>query len=343
MQQGLISVVLPIYSTERYLDRCINSVLNQTYTDLEIILVDDGSPDRCPQMCDEWAIKDSRIKVVHKKNAGLGMARNTGIENAAGEYICFFDSDDYVASDTIEKAYRLAAAEKSDIVLFGYSNVNQDGAVVRTTIPRTDKVTYAGEEVQVCFLPDLIAAKSKGVNRNLCVSACMCLFSMRIIRENGWRFVSEREIISEDVYSLLCLYAHVKRVSVLPEALYYYCENGASLTHRYREDRFERICQFHKTSVEKARELGYDAEVIQRLQGPLASFLIAAMKLIVRAELTEKEKYDAIRKIVCSDYLRNIRWDYSLHSDSLPRRVFLRLMEKRWTLPCYLILKNWHK
>lgn len=124
---GLLSVVVPVYKVEPYLDRCVESIVNQTYSNLEIILVDDGSPDRCPQMCDEWAKRDGRIKVVHKQNAGLGMARNTGIENAAGEYICFFDSDDYVALDTIEKAYRLAAAEKSDIVLFGYYNVNQDG------------------------------------------------------------------------------------------------------------------------------------------------------------------------------------------------------------------------
>lgn len=343
MQQGLISVVLPIYHTERYLDRCVTSVVNQTYSNLEIILVDDGSPDRCPQMCDEWAKKDSRIRVVHKQNAGAGMARNSGIEAATGEYICFFDSDDYVALDTIEKAYRLAEAEQSDIIVFGLNNVNAEGRVVRSVIPESDRVTYAGEDVQKRFLPDLIAAKQDSTCRNVWMSAWACMLSMRMIRKTGWRFVSEREIFSEDVYSLLCLYAYVKRVSVLPEALYYYCENGASLTHVYRKDHFEKICHFHKTCVEKARELGYGSVVIQRFQGPLASFVIAALKLTVRAELTEKEKYDAIREIVRSDYLKNIRWDYSLHSDSRARRIFLFLMGKRLTLPCYLILKNWHK
>ena len=102
MENGLVSVVVPIYNVEKYLDRCINSIVNQTYKDLEIILVDDGSPDRCPEMCDLWGKKDKRIKVIHKDNAGLGMARNTGIENARGEYICFFDSDDYVDLQTIE-------------------------------------------------------------------------------------------------------------------------------------------------------------------------------------------------------------------------------------------------
>lgn len=103
MRKGVVSVVLPIYNVEKYLNRCVKSVVNQSYKSLEIILVDDGSPDNCPTLCEDWAKKDSRIKVVHKENAGLGYARNTGIENATGEYICFFDSDDYIALDAIEK------------------------------------------------------------------------------------------------------------------------------------------------------------------------------------------------------------------------------------------------
>ena len=127
MEVGLVSIVLPIYNVEKYLDRCIESVVRQTYKKIEIILVDDGSPDSCPQKCDDWAKRDGRIKVVHKKNAGLGYARNTGIENATGEYICFFDSDDYIALDTIEKAYNLATKEESDMVIFGFCYVRANG------------------------------------------------------------------------------------------------------------------------------------------------------------------------------------------------------------------------
>ena len=127
MRKGVVSVVLPIYNVEKYLNRCVKSVVNQSYKNLEIILVDDGSPDNCPTLCEDWAKKDSRIKVVHKENAGLGYARNTGIENATGEYICFFDSDDYIALDAIEKAYSLAIKEKSDIVVFGFCDVKSNG------------------------------------------------------------------------------------------------------------------------------------------------------------------------------------------------------------------------
>ena len=92
----LISVIVPVYKVEAYLDRCVQSIVNQTYTNLEIILVDDGSPDRCPQMCDEWAKKDSRIRVIHKENGGLSDARNAGMAAASGEYISFIDSDDWI-------------------------------------------------------------------------------------------------------------------------------------------------------------------------------------------------------------------------------------------------------
>ena len=93
--QKLISVIVPIYNVERYLEKCVNSILVQTYSNLEIILVDDGSPDNCPQLCDQLAKKDSRIVVVHKKNGGLSSARNAGIDIARGEYIGFVDSDDW--------------------------------------------------------------------------------------------------------------------------------------------------------------------------------------------------------------------------------------------------------
>lgn len=172
MRKGVVSVILPIYNVEKYLNRCVKSIVNQSYKNLEIILVDDGSPDNCPTLCEDWAKRDSRIKVVHKENAGLGYARNTGIENATGDYICFFDSDDYIALDAIEKAYSLAAKEKSDIVVFGFCNVKSNGETGKTVIPKTEKVTYSGNEVRNTFLADLIGPDIKnGTQTNLWMSA----------------------------------------------------------------------------------------------------------------------------------------------------------------------------
>lgn len=103
----LISVIVPIYKVEKYLDRCIQSIVNQTYRNLEIILVDDGSPDNCPKICDEWKQRDNRIKVIHKANEGLSEARNTGIDASMGRYLAFIDSDDYVDVQFIEYLYRM--------------------------------------------------------------------------------------------------------------------------------------------------------------------------------------------------------------------------------------------
>lgn len=112
----LISVIVPIFKVEDYLRKCVDSVINQTYKNLEIILVDDGSPDNCPKICDEYANQDSRIKVIHKENGGLSDARNAGMKIAKGEYVSFIDSDDYISCDCIETLYYTMKAENSDIV-----------------------------------------------------------------------------------------------------------------------------------------------------------------------------------------------------------------------------------
>lgn len=126
----LISVIIPIYNVEEYLDRCISSVINQTYENLEIILIDDGSPDNCPQMCDNWAEKDPRIKVIHKKNGGLSAARNAGIEAATGAYIGFIDSDDYVAPDFYERMHSALFKENADLAICNYCSVTENGKVI---------------------------------------------------------------------------------------------------------------------------------------------------------------------------------------------------------------------
>ena len=111
----LISVIVPVYKVEQYLDRCVESIVNQTYQHLEIILVDDGSPDRCPEMCDEWAEKDSRIKVIHKENGGLSDARNAGLKAATGQYIAFVDSDDWIDKTFIDYLYRAITDTGADL------------------------------------------------------------------------------------------------------------------------------------------------------------------------------------------------------------------------------------
>lgn len=299
----LVTVVLPIYGVEAYLDTCVQSVIGQTYRNLEIILVDDGGKDACPAMCDEWAKKDSRIKVVHKQNQGLGMARNSGIEASAGDYICFFDSDDFVDADTVECAVSTAMRDEADIVLFGMRSVSNDGATVLSeTVPHCPKSIYEGDEVREAFLPYLIAPDLRtGEDWGLMASACGCLTDNRMLSAWGFRFASEREIISEDVYSMLGLYRRVRRVSVIDSAFYNYRVNNASLTHTYNPQRLARIAHFYRASRELARECGYSKEVEKRLAIPYSNFVIAALKQLAVADVPKREKLTQIRAVSASE------------------------------------------
>lgn len=118
-EKPLISVIIPVYNVEKYLVRCVESVVNQTYKNLEIILVDDGSPDNCGQICDQLAKDECRIVVIHQKNMGLSSARNSGIKIAKGEYFTFVDSDDWILSSMVEDLYRIITESSSDMAICG--------------------------------------------------------------------------------------------------------------------------------------------------------------------------------------------------------------------------------
>ena len=127
-----VSVVIPIFNVESYLERCVESVIHQTLKDIEIILVDDKSPDRCPAICDAYSLKDSRIKVVHKKqNEGLGFARNSGLEIATGEYVTFLDSDDWVEEQTYDYLYNIVNNKQLDICYFQHRRVDKNGRIIK--------------------------------------------------------------------------------------------------------------------------------------------------------------------------------------------------------------------
>lgn len=340
MKQPLVTVVLPIYNVEKYLDRCIESVVNQTYNNLEILMIDDGSPDRCPQMCEEWAKKDPRIRVIHKKNQGLGHARNTGIEYATGQYICFFDSDDYIRKDTAEKALAQITKEQADVVLFGYSSVGADGRIVSEFSPGVGYKTYRGASVKEEFLPDFVAPNpSKKEPRAFYMSACMAMYAIDIIRESGWRFVSERDIISEDVYSLLDLARHLRCVTVIPDPLYFYCDNGASLSRRYLPGRYLRIRHFYQEIMRLCQDAGYNGDVLHRVSKPYLAFTLSALKQEAMAEGNWTQRMESVKEIVGDATLQKVLEENKKDVVSWTRKVMFRCMRRKWYWICFLLLK----
>ena len=138
----LVTVIVPIYKVEKYINHCIKSITSQSYANLQIILVDDGSPDECPMICDKWAEKDDRITVIHKKNGGLSDARNAGLEIADGKYIVFVDSDDYIHTDMITKLYDAIIENNADLAVCNYEYVQEDGAIKQEYSPiKTELLT----------------------------------------------------------------------------------------------------------------------------------------------------------------------------------------------------------
>ena len=240
MSQPKVSIVVPCYKVEQYLDRCLNSLVKQTLQDLEIILVDDESPDNVPEICDEWAGKDSRIRVIHKKNGGLGMACNSGLDIASGKYVAFCDSDDWVDVDMYETMYNVAEKHHAQMVFTGLKRVNDHGDVSPMN-HISQKQVYCGQEQVDELMLDLIASKpSDPIERHIQMSAKVVLYTRDYLNKYNIRFESERNIISEDLFFNIDNLVHANCVVVLPNTFYNYYYNSQSLSTAVRKDRFEK-------------------------------------------------------------------------------------------------------
>ncbi len=137
----LVSVIIPVYKVEQYLERCVRSVTSQTYDNLEILLIDDGSPDRCGEMCDSFAAEDRRIRVIHQKNGGLSAARNTGIDASSGQWLFFIDSDDFIHRDCIGKLLAAAETSGADIASCGFEKTEDDTIRGDVRFPATEVIS----------------------------------------------------------------------------------------------------------------------------------------------------------------------------------------------------------
>lgn len=217
----LISIVVPVYNVEKYLRKCTESIINQTYKNTEIILVDDGSTDGSGALCDQLATEDSRIRVIHKKNGGLSDARNAGIDVAQGKYIGFIDSDDYIDSDMYEVMYEEAIETDSDIVCCGY--------VFETD---TSKRHYYDQFEKEIVLSREEAMRAMIMRDNMDISFCFKLFKLELF--SSLRF--KKGVISEDVELIYKIYDLVQKVVCVPRAFYHYIYRDNSISHSLSKD-----------------------------------------------------------------------------------------------------------
>jgi glycosyltransferase involved in cell wall biosynthesis len=212
----MISIIIPVYGVEKYLHRCIDSVINQTYSNLEIILVDDGSPDNCPIICDEYARKDKRIIVIHQKNAGLAGARNAGLAKSTGDYIGFIDSDDWIEADTFEYLMQILETTNSDAAQIDYKLAEySDCTIVQ---PKEKIEVYSGKEILQYFMTNTTTTGS--------YSVCRCLFSRNVL--NGILFRVGK--INEDIDYKYKVLNNCSRFVISNQLKYFYFQSGNSIS-----------------------------------------------------------------------------------------------------------------
>lgn len=218
-----VSVIVPIYNMEDNLPRCVDSILSQTYEKFELILVDDGSTDNSPQICDCYRKMDSRIKVIHKSNGGLSSARNAGLDVADGNYIYFADSDDYIEPVLLERTIALMESQQCDWVAFGMIKEDTQGKHIENIAFKPTQTKISGEEDRMVFLLKYL------LNYRLGWEACSHVFRGDIIRENNLRFVSERTVFAEDMLFAFTYWLYAKSCIVIQDCLYHYVQRTDSL------------------------------------------------------------------------------------------------------------------
>lgn len=218
-QDSLISVIVPVYNVERYLDQCVQSIVDQTYRNLEIILVDDGSTDSCPSKCDEWLAKDTRIRVVHKRNGGLSSARNAGLEVAQGSYVAFVDSDDWIDHAMMQTMLAWMNGNANvDVVMCGTEKNFEDGTSDRIDAQLPIR-NFTAEQALHSFLYHQDRMASAVWNK---------LFNARFFRDLHIRF--PEGLNNEDYYVLAQVYHAMEALYFNPHALYHYRIRSNSIT-----------------------------------------------------------------------------------------------------------------
>lgn len=237
-----ISVIVPVYNVENYLSRCVDSLLNQTLRDIEIILVDDGSPDKCPEMCDEYAKMDNRVQVIHKENGGLSSARNEGLKYIKGEYYMFLDSDDWINTETCKVCYEEIIASEADCLMFSYTKEFGNHSIINHVFHH-DKIIWDEPDVKAHIHRRLFGLIGQELARpqdsDLIVSACMQLFKASKFKDI--RFVDTKIIGTEDCWYQILLYENCEKFVYIDKPFYHYFRaNEGSLTTKYNPNLFAR-------------------------------------------------------------------------------------------------------
>lgn len=331
-----ISIIVPVYNVEKYLDRCIQTLINQTLKEIEIILVDDGSPDNCPKICDDYAQKDSRIKVIHKINAGLGLARNSGLDIAIGEYVAFVDSDDFVELNMYEILYYAAISSQSDAVFCGF-NIEKATNVWSASSEVLNDKSWEGDQINE-FMYDMIASGEKIRKERLYqMSVWHAIYRRSIIMNNNIFFLSERSVVSEDIPFQVDFLMKAHKISYLNNHLYNYCKNNYSLSSTFKVEKFIGYNNLRNYLLTKKT----DGEYKNRVNRLFIGYYRAYCYNLYKSNILDKKKI--YKRLLNNEVWKTVRKEF--HASFLPlhTRFLYVIMSNRTLLFLYIYIKLTYK
>ncbi|HFI0403570.1 TPA: glycosyltransferase family 2 protein [Streptococcus suis] len=236
--KDLVSIIVPIYNVEKFLPRCIESICNQTYENIEILLINDGSTDGSEQICMDFMKRDSRIRYFLKENGGLSDARNYGIERACGKYLAFIDSDDFVESDFILRLYDALVQQNASVAIAGFSKVDENGTILKKELLENEELVLTGREV---------CKKLHSEKGQVFVVAWNKLYKKELFSNVQYA----KGKIHEDEYIAYQLFYDLDRIAVVNDSLYYYVERQESITRTQMTDlRFECLIEYQLLRID---------------------------------------------------------------------------------------------
>lgn len=326
-----ISVIIPIYNTGIFLSECVESVRDQTLQDIEIILVDDESPDDAPKICDEYAEKDKRIKVIHKKNEGLGFARNSGLDIATGEYVIFIDSDDFIQPNMLQTLYDTAKQHDADEVRSGFIYY-RDG--VFTERKDVEEVTvYQGKEQIKQFVFDLLGPKPEEKRDvKYSMSVCVGIHKRCKIEDYNVRFTSERETLSEDLIFDLDLFPHMNCIVCIPDCFYNYRMNPSSLTHFFSMEKYMRVHTFLKVVKERMLKFYDEKDFLLHYQRLMFLYLRTNISGAIHTKESFLTHYRNVKAILNDGLWSELLTTYPYQRMEIKHRMYFYLLRRKWTL-----------
>ena len=319
-----ISIIVPKYGVEKYLDKCIKSIQSQTIHDIEIILIDDGSPDRSGEIAGTFAKSDERIRVIHQKNAGLGPARNTGMYVANGGYIGFVDSDDWVENGMFERLYRVAEEHNADIVVGGHCDW-RDGKAIRVK-----KHPLAGRTVTEKSEIDEIRKNLYGRSIDdketeaFPMSVWIAIYKRSMIVENSLKF---ENIISEDIIFNIAAYKCASSISFTGDTDYCYRnENQPSIMRTFSEKKLKKYEEYLRRLMESVGKEG-DPDCLMRVKRASINICRLYVGQVANSSSSLKEKEAFISAYAHSRIIQECWKDYPIDKLPLQQRIFQKSVQ----------------